>query len=138
MDINELEKSFTSLQEVNDGQFRTIVDLKKQLEAVKTENQALKKQLSEQTGAVNNISPVQNGNNISDEHLICITQLELLKNNAVTRELTFEETKKVQIFTDILDKIKKNNSTADQFSAEKLPVEDLLRLVEGGMGDIAN
>lgn len=126
--IDDLEKSFTNLQEINDGQFRTIVDLKKQIEALKTENQALKQQLSTNTNA---LRPVTDDNAISDEHLICITQLELLKNNAITRELTFEETKKVQIFTDILDKIKKYNSSSQDFSAEKLPVEDLLKLMEG-------
>ena len=134
MDIKELEKSFTDLQEINDSQFRTIIDLKKQIDALKSENQALKIQQPNS----NNFVAVQDGDDISDEHLICITQLELLKNNAVTRELTFEEAKKVQIFTDVLEKIKKNNKVANEFSAEKLPVEDLLRLVEGGSGGNAN
>lgn len=133
--IEDLEKSFVDLQEVNDSQFRTIIDLKKQIDALKAENQALK--IQQPNG--NNFVAVQgNDNDISDEHLICITQLELLKNNAVTRELTFEETKKVQIFTDVLEKIKKNNKAANEFSAEKLPVEDLLRLVEGGSGGNVN
>ena len=132
--IEDLEKSFVDLQEVNDSQFRTIIDLKKQIDALKAENQALK--IQQPNG--NNFVAVQNGDDISDEHLICITQLELLKNNAVTRELTFEEAKKVQIFTDVLEKIKKNNKVANEFSAEKLPVEDLLRLVEGGSGGNAN
>lgn len=133
--IEDLEKSFVDLQEVNDSQFRTIIDLKKQIDALKAENQALKIQ---QPNGSNNFVAVQGDNDISDEHLICITQLELLKNNAVTRELTFEEAKKVQIFTDVLEKIKKNNKAANEFSAEKLPVEDLLRLVEGGSGGSVN
>ena len=133
--IEDLEKSFVDLQEVNDSQFRTIIDLKKQIDALKVENQALKVQ---QSSGSNNFVAVQGNNEISDEHLICITQLELLKNNAVTRELTFEEAKKVQIFTDVLEKIKKNNKAANEFSAEKLPVEDLLRLVEGGSGGNVN
>jgi len=133
--IEDLEKSFVDLQEVNDSQFRTIIDLKKQIDALKAENQALKAQ---QSSGSNNFVAVQGNNEISDEHLICITQLELLKNNAVTRELTFEEAKKVQIFTDVLEKIKKNNKAANEFSAEKLPVEDLLRLVEGGSGGNVN
>lgn len=132
--IEDLEKSFVDLQEINDSQFRTIVDLKKQIDALKAENNALKTQQNNH----GNFVAVQGHGDISDEHLICITQLELLKNNAITRELTFEEAKKVQIFTDVLEKIKKNNNAAQEFSAEKLPVEDLLRLVEGGSGGNAN
>jgi hypothetical protein len=134
MDINDLEKSFSELQEYSDNQFRTINSLKKEIDKLKEENKSLKLMVE------GNVPPIGFATNnfnsplgISNEQLICETQLTILKDRAITRELTFEEAKKFAIFSEILTDIKINNSKSNDIMVEQMPVEDLLKLVEGGM-----
>lgn len=126
--ITDLEESFNSLQELSDSQFRTIASLKKELAILKEENKALK---SNPTTSPSNSSDII-GFDISNERLICETQITILKDRAITRELLLEEAKKFQIFVDILDNIKKNTPNASKVRVEKLSTEELLALVEGG------
>jgi hypothetical protein len=128
-----MEKSFTELQEYSDTQFRTIVELRKQLEAAKEEVKSLKKMLESNVpfttpisfGNVPQIAPI----GISNEQLICETQIVLLKERAISRELTLEEAKKFQIYTTILTEIHKNNEDAPDLSVQKLSDDELLKLV---------
>jgi len=126
--ITDLEESFNSLQELSDSQFRSIASLKKELAILKEENKALK---SNPTTSSSNSSDII-GFDISNERLICETQITILKDRAITRELLLEEAKKFQIFVDILDNIKKNTPNASKVRVEKLSTEELLALVEGG------
>jgi len=126
--ITDLEESFNSLQELSDSQFRTIASLKKELALLKEENKALK---SNPVSSTSNSSDIVNFD-ISNERLICETQITILKDRAITRELLLEEAKKFQIFVDILDNIKKNTPNASKVRVEKLSTEELLALVEGG------
>lgn len=127
--IDDMEKSFTELQEYSDTQFRTIVELKKQLEAAKEEAKSLKKMLEgnlPQLGiSTSSLAPL----GISNEQLICETQIALLKERAVSRELTLEEAKKLQIYTTILTEIRKNHEDAPDLSVQKLSDDELLKLV---------
>ncbi|MFO0203205.1 MAG: hypothetical protein ACK528_08765, partial [Alphaproteobacteria bacterium] len=70
-----------------------------------------------------------------NEQLICETQITILKDKAITRELTFEEAKKFAIFTEVLDSLKKSTQSSD-VSVQKLSDEDLLKLV-GGNTDVS-
>ena len=126
--IADLEESFNSLQELSDSQFRSIASLKKEIAILKEENKALK---SNPTTSSSNSSDII-GFDISNERLICETQITILKDRAITRELLLEEAKKFQIFVDILDNIKKNTPNASKVRVEKLSTEELLALVEGG------
>lgn len=137
MNINDLEKSYTDLQEYSDNQFRTINSLRKEIDKLKDENKSLKTMMEGHTPSIGFSNEINNIG-ISNEQLICETQISILKDRAITRELTFEEAKKFAIFTEVLGEIKKNNSKVDDISVNKLPVEDLLRLVEGGMNGISS
>lgn len=127
--IEDLEKTFTELQEYSDTQFRTIVELKKQLEATKDENKSLKKMLEGSIPQIgintSQIMPI----GISNEQLICETQIALLKERAVSRELTLEEAKKLQIYTTILTDIRKNYEEIPDLTVQKLSDDELLKLV---------
>jgi hypothetical protein len=70
---------------------------------------------------------------VSNEQLICETQITILKDKAVTRELTFEEAKKFAIFTEVLENLRKNTKSTD-INVQKMSDEDLLKLVEGSNG----
>ena len=70
------------------------------------------------------------GLGVSNEQLICETQITILKDKAITRELTFEEAKKFAIFTEVLENIRKASKGSD-INVQKLSDEELLKLVEG-------
>jgi hypothetical protein len=124
-DINDLEKSFTDLQNYSDTQFKTIQELKKQVKKLEEENKSMKGMLE------NNLpSLTLDGLGVSNEQLICETQITILKDKAITRELTFEEAKKFAIFTEVLENIRKASKGSD-INVQKLSDEELLKLVEG-------
>ena len=134
-DINDLEKSFNDLQEYSDNQFRTINSLKKEMEKLKEENKSLKVMVEGNTPA-NSFSEI-GGLGINNEQLVCETQIAILKDRAITRELTYEEAKKFAIFTEVLEGIKKNNAKTQDYSVEKMPIEELLKIAEGTLDDQA-
>jgi polyhydroxyalkanoate synthesis regulator phasin len=122
--INDLEKSFNDLQSYSDNQFKTIQELKKQIKKLEEENKSMKSMLESNLPAL-----TFDGLGISNEQLVCETQITILKDKAITRELTFEEAKKFAIFTEVLENIKKASKNND-FSVQKLSDEELLKLVE--------
>jgi hypothetical protein len=123
-DVADLEKSFNELQSYSDSQFKSILELKKQLKKAEEENKSLKSMLE------NNLpSLAVDMLGVSNEQLICETQITILKDKAVTRELTFEEAKKFAIFTEVLENLRKNTKSSD-ISVQKMSDEDLLKLVE--------
>ena len=130
MDIKELQENFESLQAYSDSQFNTIVDLKRQLETAKAENESLKKMLE---GNVANMQlHVSNlGVGVSNEQLICETQIAILKTRAITQELTMEEARKLEIYYKILAAIKEKNKEAEDVTAS-ISEADLLKLVNNG------
>jgi hypothetical protein len=117
----DLEKAFNELQSYSDGQFKSIVDLKKQIKKLEEENASLK---SSNVPALNS-----NMLGISNEQLVCETQIAILKDRAITRELTFEEAKKFAIFTEVLENIRKNSKSSD-INVQKMSDDELLKLVE--------
>jgi hypothetical protein len=127
--LDDMEKSFNELQEHSDIQFRTIIELKKQIEGLKEENKLLKSKNNNglpQTVGDFSENPLKD---ISNEQLICETQLELLKERAIVRELTLEEAKKFQIYTVILSDIHKKQSDMPDLTVQKLSDDELLKLV---------
>lgn len=122
--INDLEKSFNDLQSYSDNQFKTIQELKKQIKKLEEENKSMKSMLESNLPAL-----TFDGLGISNEQLVCETQITILKDKAITRELTFEEAKKFAIFTEVLENIKKASKNND-ISVQKLSDEELLKLVE--------
>lgn len=123
-DIADLEKSFNDLQSYSDSQFKSIVELKKQIKRLEEENASLKKMME------TNLPTLSfDGLGISNEQLICETQITILKDKSITRELTFEEAKKFAIFTEVLDNLKKNLKSSD-INVQKISDEDLLKMVE--------
>lgn len=137
MNIGDMEKSFVDLQEYSDNQFRVIVELKKQMEILKEENKHLKGLMEQNLPAIGlQAGEISSGLGISNEQLICETQLAILKERAISRELPFEDAKKLQIYVTVLQEIKKNSKSPVNYNIEKLSDDDLLKLVENGVENV--
>lgn len=123
-DIQDLEKQFSELQNYSDNQFKSIVELKKQVKRLEEENASLKKMME------TNLPTLSfDGLGVSNEQLVCETQITILKDKAITRELTYEEAKKFAIFTEVLESLKKSSKNSD-INVQKLSDEELLKLME--------
>ena len=127
--INDMEKSFNELQEYSDTQFRTILELKKQIEGLKEDNKLLKAQLEGNLPQLGINLPEITSLGIPNEQLICEAQITLLKERAISRELTLEEAKKFQIYTTVLDNIRKKQEDVKDLTVQKLSDDELLKLV---------
>ena len=114
------------------SQTKEINHLKRELERVAKENERLSMELvqSKAVGAVSG-GGSEGQFDISAEETICVVQLEILKNMAMTRELTLEETKKAEIYTKTLLMIRgKKPVEKEEEKIEKLSNEDLLKMME--------
>lgn len=114
------------------SQTKEINHLKRELEKVAAENEKLSMELV-QLKAVGAASGAGSEGQFdtSAEETICVVQLEILKNMAMTRELTLEETKKAEIFTKTLLMVRgKKPVEKEEDKVEKLSNEDLLKMME--------
>ena len=125
MDIQDLEKSFKEEKEYSAAAFKVITQLQEEVSDLKSKNASLEQMVA---GSVPLVGVDFNTIGIPNEVLICETQLVLLKNSAMGRELTMEEAKKVQIYTDVLDKARKKPNNNSE--VEKLSNEDLINVVQ--------
>lgn len=116
IDIEDMQNEF------NESQFAVIVSLQKKVSKLEEENKQLQKLLEGTTPVFNTALEI----GISNQRIIAETQLALLKNSAINRELTLEEARKLQIYVDVLEKITKDKQ--DEVHAEVTEAE-LLQLV---------
>lgn len=125
MDIKELEDNFNTLSAYSDKQFKTINELNREIEKLKAENISLQKMLE---GNLPQLE-FENGHlGISNEQMICETQLCILKDRAIQKELNADEAKRVSLYVEVLEKIRKNHKTEDM-SIKKLSDTEILKLV---------
>lgn len=125
-DINDMEKSFLEAKEYEETSLKVIVDLQKKVKSLESENNHLKEMLSHNFPIIDiNTDNLTLG--VSNEQLICETQINNLKQAAVIRDLTLEETRKFQTFVEVLEKIKKKNDSND-ITVRKMSNDELLRL----------
>jgi len=133
MDIKALEEQYKELQSYSDTQFHSMVELKKKVEELERENKHLKEMLEGNIPSLNLISN-PDGLGISNEQLVCETQIALLKERAVTRELTMEESKKFQIFSNVLQELRKSGDNTEDAHVKKMTDNDLIKLLETNNG----
>lgn len=126
MDIKELESSFKDLEQYSDKQFTVINELNQEISRLKSENDSLREMLQGNLPALE-FSPSHIG--ISNEQLICETQITLLKQNAMTRELNADEVRRFSMLFDVLEKIKKSTDNTPDVSIQKMSTDELLKIV---------
>ena len=126
-DMSELQAYASALNE-------TILNLAKQIDTLKAENQKLKDQVK------NNISIVPDDHRLveakpkfetDDEETICRTQLRMLRDISLERELTLEECRKYDVYAKSLQTIKNAPKTVI-VQASKISDKELLSIAENG------
>jgi len=106
-------------------QHRTISNLKVELDRLKEEKQHIEKLLVNQNPELSLGPSLET----DDEESICRMQLRLLKNVSMSRELTLEEAKRVEIYTKILNN-KLNQPKTVVVKTKSISNEDLLAAFE--------
>ncbi len=132
--IDALQEEFTALQEYSDQQFKTIIALKEKLDTAEAQNNAMRVALEKKPVKDLNI-PNLDVSGLSNEQLICTVQIALLKETALSRQLSFEETRQFATLTDTLIKLEQNGKKQDGVKATLLTDDDLLRIVDSRDGN---
>jgi hypothetical protein len=127
----EQYKDVTSLQKYANAQYKTILSLTKKVKLLEQENIELKDLLEKATPVLEEDKKnflIYQDNGESDEEIISRVQLARLKEISLDRELTLEETKRVEIFNKIL--ASKTNSKSNSDKTQKMNSDDLLKMLE--------
>lgn len=112
-------RSKNGLEEAPEA-IKQLADLQAEIDSLKAENKTLKERL---------YSPVSQDSQMLKEEMIAHEQLERLKFTSESRELTLEETKKVEIFFKVLSAIRSKVKPKEENLSE-VPDAELLKLAD--------
>jgi hypothetical protein len=121
-------KTLAELQEFCDAQQKVIIQLNKKIQKLEAEKNTLE-------NTVKNSSPnlfgkeLHMANDMATEEAICALQIKRLEETSLERELTLEETRKLEAFSKILATFRSSTKGNDSKTKGVSPAE-LLKLVE--------
>lgn len=122
------DQALIELREFSEAQQKVIIQLNKKIQKLEADKAKLEETIKKspvqlfQDGA--SIDP-----NMETEEAICVMQIKRLEEISIGRELTLEETRKLEAFSKILSTFR-NQKTAPKNRAEEIKTDDLLKLVE--------
>lgn len=125
-DITQIFQQFKTERELKqfcEAQYKTILELSEKLRLSEEKNKSLQDVVLH-TVPVTGASDPYKG--LSNEEIVCLTQIKLLKHASEGRELTLEEAKKLDIYTKVLFNAKSNKS-ADDSLLQTIDEAELLR-----------
>lgn len=127
MNINDLIKDFKDFEDIRpyiESQFKTITVLTKENTSLKEEIKHLKSMLMDSV-------PIIGGQTaeITNEEQICLTEIKKLKDLTEIQVLTYEDTKKLDIFVKTL-KLLREKTKKSQPDVSGLSEKDLLSSIE--------
>lgn len=127
-DIADQFREYADLQRFAESQLRLINSLSRQVVELEQERNHLKTLLENNIPLIE-VPDEKTLSESSDSETICKVQLNFLKKASLDRELTLEETKKVETYTKILQsfRVKKDK---EKDAAKELNDADLLSLAE--------
>lgn len=138
INVDKMAANFNTVEELksySQAQYQTIVDLSKKLKRAEAELDILREKLETASSQINNAEALNKDLgifDISDEETICLTQLALLRNLALNRELTTEEAKKFEIYHKVVNSIR-NKKPTEKNNLSELSTEDLVKLIDKTM-----
>ncbi len=130
-DITEIYKQFKTtaeLQQYCNSQYKTILELTKKLQLLEDENKHLKQLFDGSTVIVNKVDKYKE---YSNEEAVCMEQIDRLKEVSTARELSYEEAKKLDIYTKLLLNIQSKKSQ-EETGLSSMNEADLLKSLENG------
>lgn len=124
-------KDLAELKAFSDAQQKTIIKLSKKNKELEEEVSHLKKLLESQTPIISDVPALPFAEKFltTDQESICRTQLSKLREISFERELTLEETKRVEIYSKILN-VLENSPKTIKVETKSIPSQDLLSLVQ--------
>lgn len=132
--IDDMIKSFATLADLSEfskQQHLTILELTKKIDALKVKNAQLETLIQEKTPVlVGEYTPILHAGRIDEayEENICKMELKKLHDLSLERPLTYEETKKVEIFTKLILALSQKPK-GNLIDTKKKDTEELLKLV---------
>jgi hypothetical protein len=130
--IDELAKNFKSLKELRqycNSQYSVILSLNKKIVQVEEENKHLKELLAKSTPILDNSSgQLEVYKDLTDELAVCIMQIKIMREKSLAGELTFEDAKKLDIYTKLLIQLK-TGKKPEEAATKALSDEELLKLI---------
>lgn len=138
--LDEMMKSFADMAELKlfaEQQHKTILELTKSIDKLRAKNKQLEELLQKKTPVlVGEYSPIVSAGTIDEAHEenICKMELKKLHDVSLERALTYEETKKVDIFTKLLLAINQKPK-GELINTKKKDTDELLKLVSSGDDD---
>lgn len=118
------EQQEIDLQSVSDAQTKTLIALNKKIKIIQDENEHLKKMLKQTNPII--VSMDEAG---LDEELIARSELRKLRQRSQEMELTMEETKKVEIYSKIMNAIA-NKPKVLTVNTKNLNTDELLSALD--------
>jgi dsDNA-binding SOS-regulon protein len=133
-------KDDVELRAFAEAQYQTILELSKKIQKLEEENSHLKQLLENSTPVLEEQKKELLGFNLdaSNEEIIATIQLNKIKQISYDRELTLEETKKVEIFSKILAGLKSKTTKQEEAKPEALSNEDLMKLLSAAADPTTN
>lgn len=138
VNVDKMAANFNSIEELrsySQAQYQTIVDLSKKLKRSEAELDILREKLEVLSAQKNNTEALEKKDgvfDVTDEEAVCLTQLALLRNLALSRELTTEEAKKFEIFHKVINTIRNRKPPKENNLAE-LTTDELVKLIDKTM-----
>jgi hypothetical protein len=123
-------KEMSQLQEFATSQQKIIIQLSKKIQKIEEERDHLKSLLESSVPLIK-----KEGESLGEKFLtsaeeaICVMQLEKLRDVSASRELTLEETRKVEVFSKVLNAVRNAPKTIE-IKNKQISSEELLALVE--------
>lgn len=136
--IDQLAANFKTLKELRqycNSQYSVITSLNKKIVSQEEELKHLKEMLTRSTPIVDeNGGSIEVYKDITDELAVCLMQIKLLKEKCRDgrEELTFEDTKKLEIYTKLLIQLKTGEKPKEEIT-KSLSDEELLKLLNEEM-----
>jgi len=133
---NKILDSFGSVDDIKEyasSQYKTIIAQSKKITELERKTEILETKLAdaEKRVAVSSALSIDQPEGISDTETTCVIQIAMLKGLAMNRELTLEETKKLEIFAKTLQMLKgkiPTESDKKKESGSRLTTEQLMAL----------
>jgi cell shape-determining protein MreC len=131
LDTHEEFKSLVELKSFSEAQTKTLIELQNKFELAKKENAHLKELLKSTAPLLPKSAHIIV---VEDEETIAKMEISKLRDVSIERALTYEETKKLEVYFKILQAIRAAPKTLDQPS-RTMSSEELAAIAEGSSSE---